>query len=116
MSIFKSSIFKSCKETSWLCKFNSKNKFSKDQGGLLEAAGVSVPTEVSFNSAYVRVVNIAGTKSKIGCTAVILTKIDGLEISRNDYYFDPDLTGGNFIQQAYNYLKTLPEFAGSTDC
>lgn len=93
-----------------------KKQISKDQGGLLEAAGVSIPAEVSFNSAYVRVINIAGTKSKIGCTAVILTKIDGLEISRNDYYFEPDLAGGNFIQQAYNHLKTLPEFAGAVDC
>ena len=27
-----------------------------------------------------------------------------------------DLEGSNPIKQAYEHLKTLPEFAGSTDC
>ncbi len=27
-----------------------------------------------------------------------------------------DLTGENALSQAYIYLKTLPEFAGATDC
>ena len=27
-----------------------------------------------------------------------------------------DLIGANPIAQAYNHLKTLPEFAGATDC
>ena len=27
-----------------------------------------------------------------------------------------DLAGGNAHTQAYEYLKTLPEFAGATDC
>lgn len=27
-----------------------------------------------------------------------------------------DLTGSNPFNQAYEYLKTLPEFEGSTDC
>ena len=26
------------------------------------------------------------------------------------------LDGGNAIAQAYNHLKTLPEFSGATDC
>jgi hypothetical protein len=32
------------------------------------------------------------------------------------YSFAPDLNGKNFIAQAYEHLKTLPEFAGATDC
>lgn len=27
-----------------------------------------------------------------------------------------DLTGANPIEQAYNHLKTQPEFSGATDC
>ena len=37
-------------------------------------------------------------------------------VEEQDYSFKPTLDGDNFIQQAYNHLKTLPEFAGSTDC
>jgi hypothetical protein len=29
---------------------------------------------------------------------------------------DYDIEGKNPIAQAYNHLKTLPEFAGATDC
>jgi hypothetical protein len=32
------------------------------------------------------------------------------------YNFVPSLEGANFIAQAYEYLKTLPEFKGATDC
>jgi hypothetical protein len=32
------------------------------------------------------------------------------------YKFAPNLDGANFIKQAYEHLKTLPEFSGATDC
>lgn len=34
--------------------------------------------------------------------------------SNDNWQFAPDLAG-NVIQQAYNYLKTLPEFTAATD-
>ena len=34
----------------------------------------------------------------------------------NDYVFQVNLAGANFIAQAYEHLKTLPEFAGAMDC
>jgi hypothetical protein len=30
--------------------------------------------------------------------------------------FFPSLEGNNFIAQAYEHLKTLPEFEGAEDC
>jgi hypothetical protein len=33
-----------------------------------------------------------------------------------EHLFVPNLNGENFIAQAYRHLKTLPEFAGATDC
>lgn len=30
--------------------------------------------------------------------------------------FDVDLSGGNFIKQAYQHLKTLPAFDNAVDC
>lgn len=35
---------------------------------------------------------------------------------RKTYKFDVSLEGANFIAQAYAHLKSLPEFAGATDC
>jgi len=34
----------------------------------------------------------------------------------NGYSCTYDITGENPIKQAYEYLKTLPEFANATDC
>ena len=34
----------------------------------------------------------------------------------NGYSFSYDITGENPIKQAYEYLKTLPEFSNATDC
>jgi hypothetical protein len=34
----------------------------------------------------------------------------------NGYSCAYDITGENPIKQAYEYLKTLPEFANATDC
>jgi len=34
----------------------------------------------------------------------------------NGYYCAYDINGENPIKQAYEYLKTLPEFANATDC
>ena len=32
------------------------------------------------------------------------------------FEFVPDLDGPNFVKQAYEHLKTLPEFADAVDC
>jgi hypothetical protein len=32
------------------------------------------------------------------------------------YFCSYDLNGGNALMQAYEHLKTLPEFAGAADC
>jgi hypothetical protein len=32
------------------------------------------------------------------------------------YFCDYDLNGGNALNQAYNHLKSLPEFVGAVDC
>ena len=65
---------------------------------------------------YVRVATVSGTKltqlasveylDPIGRTAVYATR---------SHVFSPDLEGGNFIEQAYLHLKSLPEFAGADD-
>lgn len=41
---------------------------------------------------------------------------DGKIIESRCFAFVPDHDGDSIFRQAYAYLKTLPEFAGATDC
>jgi endo-1,4-beta-mannosidase len=72
--------------------------------------------QVVFANAYIKVDQQEGTKEKIRFSVDAATQKDGEIIERNVYEFTPNLGGGNFIKQAYDHLKTLPEFAGATDC
>lgn len=79
--------------------------------------GVSF-TEKSFNKAlsdaYIKIENVQG--NKLGVTALVSkTSVDRVRQS-SSYSFVPDMDGANFVKQAYEYLKTLPEFAGAQDC
>ena len=72
--------------------------------------------DVSFNDAYIKIENVTGNKLQIRADVSIHKKVDGQIIERTYYTFVPSMDGENFIKQAYEYLKTLPEFAGATDC
>lgn len=70
--------------------------------------------KISF-SAYIKVVGIEGNKSNIN--ALVSFKGDAQQSTKQ--YQIPvsvDNNAANFIAQAYEHLKTLPEFAGATDC
>ena len=59
---------------------------------------------------YIKVERVEGDKTKVKAF-----------VSQNgqllmETVFNVDLSGGNFIKQAYDHLKTLPEFSGATDC
>ena len=73
-------------------------------------------TTVDFPNTYIRVENISGSKALLQATINHLTEQNGVLFNTDVVYFTPDLTGDNFIKQAYEYLKTLPEFADATDC
>jgi hypothetical protein len=70
---------------------------------------------VEFPSAYCKVISIIGTKETMTATMSTLSEKDGELIQSTSFQFVPDLEGKNFIAQAYEYLKTLPEFADATD-
>jgi hypothetical protein len=46
----------------------------------------------------------------------IYANVNGEQIQRVVSTFIPSLDESNFIRQAYQHLKTLPEFAGAVDC
>lgn len=73
--------------------------------------------QITFTDAYVRVEQVAA--SRIGSTADVIIYRDknGQQLIRQNYQFDAELEPGeNHLKQAYEYLKTLPEFANATDC
>lgn len=67
-----------------------------------------------LSSAYIKVESVDATKDN--ATAYV-SIVSGESKLGKKYKFIPSVAddASNFIKQAYIYLKTLPEFAGSTD-
>ena len=69
---------------------------------------------VSF-SAYVKVESITGDKNQISANVSFVG--DNIKFKRQYCVLVSIKTNApNFIAQVYEHLKTLPEFAGATDC
>jgi predicted choloylglycine hydrolase len=69
----------------------------------------------SIKDAYIVVYTVTGNKE----SAKITVHCRGNDIALTRFYeFKPSVEEGsdNFIKQAYEYLKTLPEYANATDC
>jgi hypothetical protein len=71
---------------------------------------------IEVQGCYVRVAQISCNKQQ--GNAFIEFKVNQASdpFETKPYQFGVELNGANFIAQAYDHLKTLPEFAGSTDC
>jgi hypothetical protein len=69
-------------------------------------------TTISDNF-YIKVETISGSKANVNC--VVSFKGEKIELIKR-FEFEPTMDGGNFIAQAYEHLKTLPEFTGAIDC
>lgn len=78
------------------------------QGMTKKTADVVVDKE-----AYIKVVSVSGTKDDVSANVETRTDIGS---SYSLIAFKPDMDGANFIKQAYEHMKTLPEFAGAQDC
>lgn len=68
-------------------------------------------------NAYHRVesVSISG-KDRIGFWLKSYKNLENTAFAEKPMVAPYNLTGENPIKQAYMHLKTLPEFAGATDC
>ncbi len=72
---------------------------------------------ITFTNAYLRVDRIEGGKLEIMiCLGFYKNQEAKRPLVCKTYKFHPKLDGVNFVAQAYEYLKTLPEFTGATDC
>jgi hypothetical protein len=71
--------------------------------------------ELVAESAYSKVSSVSGDKNQLTFVVQTFTAADGIQVAENGYVFEPNLEGTNFIAQAYEHLKTLPEFADAED-
>ena len=72
--------------------------------------------DVTFADSYIKIEKVAGNKEQIGINVSFYKKQNEQIVDNKNYLFTPSLDGKNFIAQAYDHLKTLPEFAGAIDC
>lgn len=73
-------------------------------------------TAVDFPSAYCKITAITGNKEAVTATIGTLSKQDGELITSTSFQFAPALDGKNFIAQAYEAAKKLPEFENAINC
>lgn len=71
---------------------------------------------VTLINAYIKVASVIANKDVISTTVHVCAESNGSVASSQTYQFKHNLLGDNSIKQAYEYLKTLPEFADATDC
>jgi hypothetical protein len=76
----------------------------------IEFKGISVP------SAYHRVWNVSLSKESISFGLSVHADAGGEMLSSTAHECEYDIDGENPIRQAYMHIKTLPDFAGATDC
>jgi hypothetical protein len=63
--------------------------------------------------AYIKVESVRSDKTQMSASVKIQSDSNSFY---KEYLVPVNLDGKNFIAQAYEHLKTLPEFAGATDC
>jgi hypothetical protein len=74
--------------------------------------------DVTLTDLYVRVDRIDGGKQSAIITAGLYREAGAELVANSTYTFQPSVAGdaSNFIAQAYEHLKALPEFEGAEDC
>jgi hypothetical protein len=71
---------------------------------------------IPINNAYIRIWRYEGDKEKMHFEAGVHASKDAEMITSQGYRISLNLDGANPIKQAYEYLKSLPEFSDAVDC
>jgi len=79
---------------------------------LIDNFGVSV----EFKDAYIKVDRIDANKICGTAYIYIFHGTSKKELKRDIQEFNVDLSGSNFIRQAYEHIKTLPDYTDAIDC
>ena len=78
-----------------------------------------IEKQLLYPNAYIKICNMRGDKEDINFRVCVYENNSKETIVENRYYkFKPSIADGstNFIQQGYEYLKTLPEYVSAVDC
>lgn len=78
-----------------------------------------ITKDVEYTNAYIQVASVGGTKNSVAIKVNVFENASKEKLVEiYDYRFTPSVAIGstNFIQQGYEYLKTLPEYAEAVDC
>lgn len=73
-------------------------------------------TDVAFENCYIKLKNLNGNKHSMLADFGIYKQPNGDLLQEKTIIVVPNLDDTNFIQQAYDALKSLPEFADAVDC
>lgn len=70
---------------------------------------------IQVQSAYVKVENVTVEKDSMTATVIWRANANSAPLQNKTYGLEYDINGKNPLAQAYEKLKTLPEFDGATD-
>ena len=106
-----------------------KTKYTKPANSTLEmtsgkhlpefakSAAFILSTDYVYEGCYGQVTSVSVNKEKGQALLTIFEDSSKAQVlSRQGYEFAYDLDGQNALTQAYNHIKTLPEFSGAIDC
>jgi hypothetical protein len=71
---------------------------------------------INIANAYYRVSQVQLGKSQMTAIASLHASAEAPELASTMHGCPYDIEGDNPIKQAYEHLKTLPEFEGAIDC
>lgn len=72
--------------------------------------GVTIP------NCYIKITHIEGNKDSVLATVSFMANNDAEPFMCSAHAFNPQMISKNFIQQGYEFLKSLPDFSNSEDC
>jgi hypothetical protein len=70
---------------------------------------------LTVTNGYLRVTEVSGSKNRVAFSVSFAVASDTDAVKYERFDFVPNMDGDNFIKQAYEYLKTLPDYADATD-
>lgn len=71
---------------------------------------------ISVGNAYLKIQSFNGSKELLKFDLATHSKAGEQALTVSSFEIPYNIAGENPIKQAYAHLKTLPEFAGATDC
>jgi hypothetical protein len=85
-----------------------KIKYTKHISGFPEVSAMS----------YAKVDKVNAAKDQAVCSVIYLSEDKKTMLGNADFFFKPSVENEakNHIAQAYEHLKTIPEFESATDC